>query len=275
VHRLTRVARQNPIGLVGALVVAIVIFVSLFAAPIAPYEPSSMLSRRLQPPSAKNILGTDELGRDVFSRIVYGSRISLYVGLVSVSLGLVVGGLVGVFAGFFGGIRDSVLMRLMDILLAFPGLVLAIVIAGLLGPSTTNAMIAIGIVYVPAFARIARSSVLTVKAEPYIEAAQVIGGKWWHIIRRHILPNIIVPMIVQSSLAMSTAILSEAALSFLGLGTQPPAPSWGAMLSSSRKFMESSPMLAIAPGLAIMIVVLGFNFLGDGLRDALDPRLKE
>lgn len=274
-RRSARLARQHPIGAIGAAIVAVVVLVGIGAPLIAPYEASSMLGRRLQPPSAKFLLGTDELGRDVYSRIIYGARISLYVGLISVSLGLLVGGLIGVLAGFFGGVLDNVLMRLTDIMLAFPGLVLAIVIAGLLGPSTTNAMIAIGIVYMPIFARIARGAVLSVKAEPYIEAAAVIGGTRRHVIGRHILPNIMVPLIVQSSLAMSTAILSEAALSFLGLGTQPPSPSWGSMLSSSRKFMETAPLLAIVPGVAIMIVVIGFNFLGDGLRDALDPRLKE
>ena len=274
-RRVVRLAQHHPIGAIGAIIVALVIVISVAAPLVAPYEASRMLGRRLQAPSARFLLGTDELGRDVFSRIIYGARISLYVGLISVGLGLLVGGFIGVVSGFFGGIIDNVLMRIMDIMLAFPGLVLAIVIAGLLGPSTTNAMIAIGIVYMPTFARIARGAVLGIKSEPYIEAAVLVGGTQRHIIRRHILPNIMVPMIIQSSLAMSTAILSEAALSFLGLGTQPPSPSWGAMLSSSRKFMELIPLLAIVPGLAIMIVVIGFNFLGDGLRDALDPRLKE
>jgi peptide/nickel transport system permease protein len=274
-QRLGRLARQNVIGVIGAAIVLIVMLTALLAPLIAPYEPSSMLGRRLQPPGAKFLLGTDELGRDVFSRIVYGSRISLYVGLISVGLALALGGLVGVTAGFIGGRVDSILMRSMDILLAFPGIVLAIVIAGLLGPSTTNAMIAIGIVYTPSFARIARAAVLSVKAEPYIDAAVLIGGKQLHIVWQHILPNILAPLIVQTSLSLSTAILSEAALSFLGLGTQPPDPSWGAMLSSSRKFMELMPSLALVPGFAIMIVVLGFNFLGDGLRDALDPRLRQ
>ncbi len=274
-QRVLRLARKHPIGTIGAVIVGLVLIISIFAPLIAPYEASRMLGRRLQPPNARFLLGTDELGRDVFSRIIYGARVSLYVGLIAVGLGLLVGGFIGVIAGFFGGIVDSVLMRFMDIMLAFPGLVLAIVIAGLLGPSTTNAMIAIGIVYMPTFARIARGSVLGVRAEPYIDAATLTGGTNLHIIRRHILPNIMVPMIVQSSLAMSTAILSEAALSFLGLGTQPPSPSWGQMLSSSRKFMEILPLLAIVPGVAIMVVVIGFNFLGDGLRDALDPRLKE
>jgi peptide/nickel transport system permease protein len=273
--RLLRFAKQNRIGLVGAVVVGIVLVIAILAPLIAPYEPSNLLGRRLQSPNARFWLGTDELGRDVFSRIVYGTRISLYVGMVSVGIALSLGGIIGIIAGFVGGIVDNVLMRLMDILLAFPGLVLAIVIAGLLGPSTTNAMIAIGIVTTPSFARIARAAVLSVKGEQYIEAATLVGGSQIHIVWRHIVPNILAPLIVQISLSLSTAILSEAALSFLGLGTQPPSPSWGSMLSNSRRFMETMPLLAIVPGVSIMIVVLGFNFLGDGIRDALDPRLKE
>jgi peptide/nickel transport system permease protein len=273
--RLVRVARQNPIGCIGAIVILIVIVVALFAPLIAPADPTAQKARRLLAPSARYLLGTDELGRDVFSRIIYGARISLYVGLISVSLALLLGTTTGVLAGYLGGVVDNLAMRAVDIMLAFPGLVLAIVIAGLLGPSLTNAMIAIGIIYAPSYARIARGSVLSVKAEPYIEAARLVGGRHLHIIRRHVLPNIMAPLIVQTSLMMSIAILSEAALSFLGLGTQPPNPSWGVMLSTGRTHMERAPWLTIFPGLAIMIVVLGFNFLGDGLRDALDPRLKE
>jgi peptide/nickel transport system permease protein len=242
---------------------------------IAPFEPTAQKARRLLAPSAAHLLGTDELGRDVFSRIVFGARISLYVGLVSVSLALLLGVLAGVLAGYMGGTADNLIMRLVDVMLAFPGLVLAIVIAGMLGPSLTNAMIAIGVIYAPSYARLARSAVLSVKAEPYIEAARLIGGRHLHIIRRHVAPNIMAPLIVQTSLMMSIAILSEASLSFLGLGTQPPNPAWGTMLSTGRTFMERAPWLTIFPGLAIMIVVVGFNFLGDGLRDALDPRLKE
>jgi peptide/nickel transport system permease protein len=219
-------------------------------------------------------MGTDELGRDTFSRVVFGARVSLQVGLLAVAIALTLGTTLGLLAGFYSGRLDDVLMRLVDIMFAFPGLVLAIDIAGLLGPSRTNAMIAIGIVYAPAFARVVRGSVLAVKQEVYMDAARVLGASDWRLVRRHVLPNVLAPLIVMVSVYLSQAILSEAALSFLGLGTQPPEPSWGGMLSASRTYMEISPAMAIFPGAAIMLVVLGFNFLGDGLRDVLDPRLR-
>jgi peptide/nickel transport system permease protein len=220
-------------------------------------------------------MGTDELGRDTFSRIVFGARVSLQVGIISVFIALLAGALFGISAGFFGGRIDSLLMRGVDIMFAFPGLVLAIVIAGLLGASRTNAMIAIGLVYAPAFARVIRGSVLAVMSEPYVEAGRVIGATNPRLILQYVVPNIVAPLIVMISVYLSSAILSEAALSFLGLGTQPPEPAWGGMLNLARTYMEISPWMAIFPGLAIMIVVLGFNFLGDGLRDVLDPRLRE
>ncbi len=274
-QRLAELPRQNPIGAIGAAVILLVILVAIFAPVISPYDPTSQAAKRLLEPSARYWLGTDELGRDVFSRIVFGSRISLEVGIIAVTLALVLGASTGILAGYIGGGFDNTVMRFVDIMFAFPGLVLAIVIAGLLGPSITNAMIAIGIIYAPQYARVTRSSVLAIKAEPYLEAARLIGGRDLHIITRYILPNIMAPVVVLTTLSMSTAILTEAALSFLGLGTQPPDPSWGTMLSNGRKFMEFAPWVAVFPGLAIVIAVLGFNFLGDGLRDALDPRLKE
>lgn len=270
-----RLIRRNPIGTIGAVIILIVLIVAVAAPLIAPHSPTAQDGRRLQPPSATYPLGTDELGRDVFSRIVYGARISLYVGIIAVSIALVLGGTVGLLSGWLGGMFDSTMMRGVDMLFAFPGIVLAIVIAGLLGPSITNAMIAIGIIYAPAYARVTRGAVLQVKNEQYIEAAHTVGGAPTHILGRHVMPNIMPPLIVLTTLSMSTAILTEAALSFLGLGTQPPDPSWGTMLSNGRRFMEIAPWVAIFPGLAIMIAVLGFNFLGDGLRDALDPRLRE
>jgi peptide/nickel transport system permease protein len=272
--RLLHQIRRHPIGFIGLLIVLFVLLMALTAPLIAPYEPSAQAARRLLPPSAEHIMGTDELGRDVFSRIVHGARTSLYVGLLSVSLASLLGITVGVLAGFIGGTFDNVIMRFVDIVFAFPTLVLAIVIAGLLGPSLTNAMIAIAIVFSPSFARVARGSVLTVKNEVYLEAARVVGGKESHIILHHILPNIMAPLVILATLSLSLAILAEASLSFLGLGTQPPDPAWGMMLSQGRRFMELSPGLAIFPGLAIMITVMAFNFLGDGLRDALDPRLR-
>ena len=265
---------RNPIGIVGALVVLLTVVVAIAAPLIAPYDPDAQLATRLLPPSSEHLMGTDELGRDTFSRIVFGARVSLQVGIVSVFIALIVGAILGVAAGFFGGRLDSWLMRGVDIMFAFPGLVLAIVIAGLLGASRNNAMIAIGLVYAPAFARVIRGSVLSVMSEPYVEAGRVVGSTNPRLVQRYVLPNIVAPLIVMTSVYLSSAILSEAALSFLGLGTQPPEPAWGGMLNLARTYMEISPWMAIFPGLAIMIVVLGFNFLGDGLRDVLDPRLR-
>lgn len=266
---------RNPIGVVGLSIVLMTILVAVFAPVIAPYSPSSQAFVRLQSPSWEHLMGTDELGRDTFSRIVFGSRVSLQVGVIAVVIALAVGGLIGIFAGFFGGRLDSLLMRVVDVMFAFPGLVLAIVIAGLLGPSRRNAMIAIGVIFAPAFARVVRGTVLAVMSEPYIESGRVAGSSDARLIRLHVLPNILAPLIVMVTVYLSSAILSEAALSFLGLGTQPPEPTWGGMLNVARTYMEILPWMAIFPGLAIMIVVLGFNFLGDGLRDVLDPRLRE
>jgi len=266
---------RNPIGIVGAVIVLATILVAIFAPLIAPYAPDSQEAKRLLPPSWDNLMGTDELGRDTFSRIVYGSQVSLQVGIIAVVIALAVGGTLGIVAGFFGGRLDAILMRLVDVMFAFPGLVLAIVISGLLGASRRNAMIAIGVIYAPAFARVVRGAVLSVMNEAYLEAGRVVGVGNRQLIRLHVLPNIMAPLIVMTTVYLSSAILSEAALSFLGLGAQPPQPSWGGMLNAARTFMEISPWMAIFPGLAIMLVVLGFNFLGDGLRDVLDPRLQE
>ncbi|ABU59877.1 MULTISPECIES: ABC transporter permease [Roseiflexus] len=266
--------RRNTPGLVGLIIITLVVLAALLAPVISPYSPTAQVSRRLLEPGAQYLLGTDEFGRDIFSRVIYGSRISLYVGAVSVSLALVFGGALGLIAGYAGGRIDTLLMRLIDMLFAIPSLVLAIVIAGLLGPSLTNAMIAIGIVYAPIYARLVRGEMLAVRNYAYIEAAHAVGVRHIGLITRYFLPNIAAPLIVQTSLLLSTAILAEAALSFLGLGAQPPDPSWGAMLGSGRRFMELTPWVAIAPGIAIVITVLGFNLLGDGLRDVLDPRLR-
>ncbi len=274
--KLWRTARRYPIGILGAIVVIAVVVVALLADVITPYDPTWQIADRLNPPDADYFLGADEFGRDIYSRIIYGARISLYVGMVSVIfIAVPVGVTFGVLAGYYGGWIDTVLSRTVDILFAFPSIVLAITIVGILGPSLTNAMIAIGIVYSPTFARIARGSTLSVVNLDYITASKTIGSKNLRIIIRHILPNIAAPLIVQTTLALSTAILAEASLSFLGLGTQPPTPSWGTMLGTGRRYMELAPWVAIFPGVAIMIVVLGFNLAGDGLRDALDPRLRE
>jgi peptide/nickel transport system permease protein len=266
---------RNPVGMVGAAIVLATILVALLAPVLAPYSPSDQGATRLQSPRSEHLMGTDELGRDTLSRIIYGSRVSLQVGVIAVGVALVVGLIMGMAAGFYGGMLDATIMRIVDLLFAFPGLVLAIVIAGLLGPSRTNAMIAIGVMFAPAFARVIRGSVLSIKSEPYVESGRVIGASDMWLIRRYILPNTMAPIIVIATVYLSVAILAEAALSFLGLGTQPPEPTWGGMLNQSRVYMELAPWLAIFPGLAIMIVVMGFNFLGDGLRDILDPRLRE
>jgi peptide/nickel transport system permease protein len=270
-----RLLLANPLGLVGLIIVVATVIVAVGAPAIAPYSSANQDADRLLGPSWQHIFGTDELGRDTFSRIIYGARISLVVGVVSVLIAFAVGGLLGVVAGFFGGKLDALIMRFVDILFAFPGLILAIVIAGLLGPSSRNAMIAIGVIYTPAFARVVRGSVLGVLSEPYIEAARVSGASTFLVIIRHVLPNIVAPLIVLVTVYLSSAIIAEASLSFLGLGAQPPTPSWGGMLNAARTYMEITPWMAIAPGLAIMLIVLGLNFLGDGLRDVLDPRLRE
>jgi peptide/nickel transport system permease protein len=274
--RLRRAFARYPIGVLGGVIVALVVLLALFADVITPYDPAWHVDERLTPPTSDYVLGLDEFGRDVYSRVIYGARISLYVGIVSVvCIALPIGVTLGVVAGYFRGWVDNLVSRLVDVMFGFPSLILAIVIMGILGPSLTNAMVAIGIVYAPTFARIARGSTLAVANLDYVMASRTIGARPGRIILRHVLPNIAAPLIVQTTLALSTAILAEAALSFLGLGTQPPTPSWGTMLGTGRRYMELAPWVAIYPGLAIMIAVLGFNLAGDGLRDALDPRLRE
>ena len=267
--------RANRIGMAGALITLAVVLVALLAPLIAPYPPDETHPNwRLFPPNEYFLLGTDELGRDVLSRIIFGSRISLQVGLISVGLALAVGALLGLVAGFYGGLVDNAIMRVMDVLFAFPAILLAIGIMAMLGASITNAMIAIGVVYAPSFARLTRASVLSLKEKEFIEAARVLGVGPARTVARHIVPNLLAPLIVQTTYSFSTAILAEAALSFLGLGTPPPTPSWGTMLSASRRYLELAPWPAFFPGLAIMVVVLGFNLFGDGLRDVLDPRMR-
>ena len=272
--RVRRGVTANPIGAMGAVIILVVVLMAAFAEVIATDDPIAQAARALQPPNLRHLLGTDEFGRDQFSRLVHGSRISLSVGALSVAIALATGATVGVIAGYYGGAADHILMRVVDTLFAFPSLLLAMAIAGVLGPSLTNTMIAIGVVYAPTYARLARGSVLSAKATQYVEAARALGASDLRIMARHVLPNIVAPLIVQTSLSLSTAILTEASLSFLGLGTQPPAPSWGTMLGAGRRYMETAPWVAVFPGLAITFTVLGFNLLGDGLRDVLDPRLR-
>ncbi|MBA7513192.1 Glutathione transport system permease protein GsiD [subsurface metagenome] len=225
-----------------------------------------------KPPSLEHFFGTDALGRDIFSRVIYGSRYSTWIGFISIFISLVIGGNLGLIGGYFGGRVDNVIMRCMDVMFAFPGILLALFIAATLGPGLTNLMIALGISAVPGYARVARSSVLSVKEKPYIEAARSIGCNNFNIIFRHILPNVIAPLIVLSTMGLASRILSAAALSFIGLGAQPPTPEWGLMLSEGRGYLRVAWWMTTFPGLAIMFVVFGINILGDGLRDALDPR---
>jgi peptide/nickel transport system permease protein len=274
--RARRAVRRYPIAYLGVAIVVLVIAVALLADVITPYDPAWQIDERLTPPNADYVLGLDEFGRDVYSRIIYGARVSLYVGMVSVIfIALPLGTLLGVTAGYFRGWVDATLSRIVDVMFAFPSIILAITIVGILGPSLTNAMVAIGLVYAPTFARVARGSTLAVANLDYIMASRTIGARDWRIIWRHVLPNIAAPLIIQTTLGLSTAILAEAALSFLGLGTQPPMPSWGTMLGTGRRYMELAPWVAVYPGVAIMVTVLGFNLAGDGLRDALDPRLRD
>jgi peptide/nickel transport system permease protein len=274
--RVGRGLRRYAIGYLGVVIVVLVVALALLADLITPYDPAWQIDERLTPPNADYVLGLDEFGRDVYSRIIYGARVSLYVGIVSViCIALPLGTVLGVVAGYFRGWVDAWLSRLVDVMFAFPSIILAITIVGILGPSLTNAMVAIGLVYAPTFARVARGSTLAVVSLDYIMASRTIGARDGRIIWRRILPNIAAPLIIQTTLALSTAILAEAALSFLGLGTQPPMPSWGTMLGTGRRYMELAPWVAIYPGVAIMVTVLGFNLAGDGLRDALDPRLRE
>lgn len=288
--RLTwkRLIRQRS-AVIGMVILSILVVVAIFAPLIAPYDPTEDLigvedvSRRESPcihllgcstDKPQHLMGTDGNFRDVFSRIVYGARISLRIGFFTVGFAIVVGTLLGSISGYIGGWLDNVIMRVMDVMLAFPFLLLAIAIAFVLGPSLTNAMLAIAIVTIPAYARVIRSTVISVREMEYVEASRALGASDFHILFRRILPNALPPLIVQGTLGIATAIIETAALSFLGLGAQPPIPEWGTMLGRERNQLFSAPHLVLFPGFAIMITVLSFNLLGDGLRDALDPRLK-
>ena len=266
---------RRPLGLIGAIIIVLLILAAIFAPWLAPFNPTAQDAQRLLPPARPYWLGTDEFGRDILSRILYGSRVSLQVGGIAVGIAMLIGSTIGIVSGFFMGAVDAAVQRIVDIMLAFPAVILIIAISGVLGPSTMTAMIAIGIVYAPNFARIVRGPTIVVMQNQYLEAGRVVGAGSGRLMARYVLPNVAAPIIVQSTLALSTAILAEATLSFLGLGTQPPDPSWGTMLGTGRKYMESAPHVAIFPGLAIAITVLGFNLLGDSLRDALDPSLRD
>jgi len=273
-RRLAVPARwRNPVGIAGAIMVGFVVLTALVGHLLWTTDPNNPAWTRLQGPSWAHPFGTDDLGRDTLARVIHGAQVSLYVGVIAVGISLGAGLVLGLVSAYYRGFVDLALMRLVDIVFAFPLLVLAILIVGLLGPSRRNAMIAIGIVYAPAFARVIRGAALEVLGFPFIESARSLGANDLRIVARHVLPNIVAPVIVLTTVYFSQAILGEAFLSFLGLGTQPPEAAWGNMLASARNFIESSVWMSVFPGLAIMFAVLGFNFLGDGLRDILDPRL--
>jgi peptide/nickel transport system permease protein len=264
---------SHRLALFGMVVLGLLVVAAAFGPALAPYDPNQVdVLGRLQPPSGAHPFGTDELGRDVLSRVLVAARLSLVVGAVAVGIALTVGVVLGLVAGFYGRWVDDVTMRMMDVLFAFPAILLAIAILAVLGPGVTNAMIAIGIVYTPIFARITRASVLSVREEVYVRAARSLGVGDVRLLRLHVLPNVSAPIIVQTSLSLAFAILSEAALSFLGLGIQPPDPSWGRMLFEARGFVQQAWWMGVFPGAAIFLTVLSFNVIGDALRDALDPR---
>ncbi len=272
-RRLWRRLARRRMAMLGLALVLGFVLLALLAPWLAPYDPvQTSWSLIRKPPSAQHWFGTDDIGRDVLSRVLWGTQASLLAGAVSVSIALALGVPIGLAAGFVGGPLDMLISRITDAFLACPFLILAIALAAFLGPSLSNAMIAIGVSATPIFVRLTRAQVQNVKVEDYIEAARAIGNPPWRIAIRHVLPNVTAPLIVQATLATAAAVIAEASLSFLGLGQQPPAPSWGSMLNTAKNYVDQAPWMAVWPGLAIFLLVLGFNLLGDGLRDALDPR---
>ena len=266
---------KSPLAMFGLAIILLLVFCAIFAEMISPYDPTAQdLAHMFETPSSTHWLGTDEFGRDILSRLIYGARVSLQVGFVAVGIALVLGGFLGAVSGYYGGRLDNAIMRVMDVLLSIPQTLLAIAIVAALGPSLMNLMIAVGISAVPTYARIVRGSVLSIRNMEFIEAARAVGSPDLRIILKHIIPNSMAPIIVQSTLGVASAILNAAGLSFIGLGIQPPNPEWGAMLSGGRQYIRDFPHMTLYPGLAIMFTILALNFLGDGLRDALDPKLK-
>ncbi len=267
--------KKNRLAVIGMIIIVIMIALALLAPIIAPYHFDDQdYDHTFQGPSLEHLCGTDNVGRDIFSRLLYGGRVSLTIGIISVGIGLLLGGTMGALAGYYGGVLDSVLMRIIDILMAIPSVILAISICAALGPGLVNTMIAVGISTIPNYARILRSAILTVKQQEYVEAARAIGSSNTRIITKHIVPNSLSGLIVQASMGVGRAIISAASMSFVGLGIAPPNPEWGAMLSYGRSFFQQHPQMVLFPGLAIFLAVLSMNLIGDGLRDALDPRLK-
>lgn len=272
-RRVADTVISNRLGVIGLAVLAVLVVVAILGEAIAPYGINELdIENRLAPPSTQHWFGTDDLGRDVLSRVLVAARVSLQVGFIAVGIALAAGVVIGLLAGYYGGTIDAFLMRAMDVLFSFPAILLAIAILAALGPGIANAMVAIGIVYTPIFARITRGSVLGIRDSVFVTASRSIGSTDARILRIHVLPNVVAPIIVQTSLSLAFAILSEAALSFLGLGVQPPDPAWGRMLADSRGFIQAAPWTGVFPGLAILVTVMSFNFVGDALRDALDPQ---
>lgn len=275
-HRIIFGFGKNKIAFIGLIIILFLIFVAIFAPFLASHHPYEQnLEKALLAPCLEYPFGTDDLGRCIFSRIIFGTRTSLQIGIIVTSITACIGIIMGLIAGYYGGLADEIIMRLVDIFLAFPGLVLALTIAGLMGPGLFNVMFALSLVGWMGYTRVVRGSVLAVKEKEFVETAKSLGANNLYILIHHILPNVIAPVIVMATLGIGHTILAAAGLSFLGLGAQPPIPVWGAMLNNGKAFMRTAPHLTIFPGLAIMITVLAFNFLGDGLRDLLDPRLKE
>ncbi len=273
--RAVRVLRTNRNALLGTIIVSIFLFLAFFGPALAPYDPYAIsLSDRLQPPSQTHWFGTDNLGRDILSRILVGARVSMLVGILTVGLAMLIGVPIGLMSGYYGGMTDSVFMRLVDVFLAFPVIILAIAIVAVRGPGLVNVMIALVVVYWTTYARITRGVTLELKEEEYMLAAQCMGVSVWRALSLHLLPNVAAPILVIATLGLGSAILAEAALSFLGLGVQPPETSWGSTLNFGMQYLRDAPWLTIFPGFAIFFTVLGFNLLGDGLRDAMDPRMR-
>jgi peptide/nickel transport system permease protein len=274
-RKLARIARTQPLGVLGAIIILLLVFMSIFAGLVAPYDPQAIDFTSLQSPNATNFFGTDDKGRDIFSRVVFGSQTSLKVGIIATCIGTIGGTLVGLLSGYFGGVLDMALQRVMDALLAFPLIILALIMVAVLGNSIGKLMVVVGIAIIPGVGRVMRGVVLSEKQALYIEAARSTGAGTVRILLRHILPNVAATVIVIATSLLGAAILIEAGLSFLGLGTPPPTPSWGTDLSgNARRYFTYAPWMAIFPGLALSLVVLGFNLLGDALRDILDPRLR-
>ena len=272
-RRTARTLTRNRLVLAGLVMVIGLIAIAALAGVIAPYDPiANNVRAALQPPSSYYYFGTDRFGRDIFSRVVFGSQLSLFVAIVSVAISAVVGIALGLVSGYYRGWVDNLIGRIMDVFVSVPALLLAIGVAAALGPGLNNAVIAIAVVYAPVFGRVVRGPVLVERGKEYVEAARVIGASSPRVILKHVFPNVLSPLTIQATITMSQAILLEASLSFLGLGTQPPRPSWGTMLYEGREFLETAPWWSIFPGLAIMLTVLAFNLLGDGIRDVLDPR---